>query len=577
MKKAMICEYFFAENHVSLDQPDSDRRKSAETIRDSVWPKVRSPPALMQHFKWTGEASSGCQPLATVEDAGTMGLAGRIQENFTTYTDTLSDVPAAFALLLKRVWVGDFDAELAAMAQQDADGIPVQFYDFFKGTEVEPTELQMAHAKYNSAWRAEPVSLASTTNAASTAPSDAVDVPREGESSQASDERDNIWKKVCDIVKEVKFFAGSAGRPVDKWNSALAASTVGDKKQSFKKKPVRAWLLSVDLLVSQASQASIKSKKHLNKQEWRQLPIVTSELKAALAWIKSRRQKDDAIIVCDGRSPDVRRLVDNWMETELRLATDGAGAEDRLVSAWVIYDLATVADGDPRMPKKKLAWSCPNRETVSIWLPCAREFMKAQPRDVYTVCGEDSTHNLTYSGVAVRSLEALPRLSWGDRQKITGHRWYDPAEACELVLKATGTKGWPLMWGEWKPVGLWMSVFRDLGLHEVFDLTPGSAAAAVGALYCGVKYDGACENEDHKKWLDHLVDTGCLAALAEEAVPSDEAFVANVKHYFPNSIQQAKRMIRGIEIPKAEAAAGAEAEGGEGEESDGDGGDGHDQ
>ncbi len=77
IKKVKLCDYFSAENRVSLDQPD--RRESAEIIRDTVWPRVRSPQALLQYFGIaTGEASSGCQPLATDEDAGTVsGRPGR--------------------------------------------------------------------------------------------------------------------------------------------------------------------------------------------------------------------------------------------------------------------------------------------------------------------------------------------------------------------------------------------------------------------------------------------------------------------------------------------------------------------
>ena len=54
---------------------------------------------------------------------------------------------------------------------------------------------------------------------------------------------------------------------------------------------------------------------------------------------------------------------------------------------------------------------------------------------------------------------------------------------------------------------------------EVVDMTPGSGAAAVGAIYQGITYLGICESEAHKDWLQsHLLLT-FMALVVDRKVP----------------------------------------------------------
>ena len=46
----------------------------------------------------------------------------------------------------------------------------------------------------------------------------------------------------------------------------------------------------------------------------------------------------------------------------------------------------------------------------------------------------------------------------------------------------------------------------------IFDLTPGTGAAALAALLLGISYDAVCINAAHKKWLEQLLNRA-LAAL----------------------------------------------------------------
>ena len=52
---------------------------------------------------------------------------------------------------------------------------------------------------------------------------------------------------------------------------------------------------------------------------------------------------------------------------------------------------------------------------------------------------------------------------------------------------------------------------------KVFDLTPGTGAAALAALLLGIPYDGVCINGVHKKWLEELLNRALIAQLCASA------------------------------------------------------------
>ena len=57
-----------------------------------------------------------------------------------------------------------------------------------------------------------------------------------------------------------------------------------------------------------------------------------------------------------------------------------------------------------------------------------------------------------------------------------------PALPRDRMQKEVEANGHPMFWAEWKPIALHSAFFRDWNVQEVVDLTPGSGAAAVGAL-----------------------------------------------------------------------------------------------
>jgi hypothetical protein len=164
-----------------------------------------------------------------------------------------------------------------------------------------------------------------------------------------------------------------------------------------------------------------------------------------------------------------------------------------------------------------------------------------------------STYDTTYSGVVHRHLSQIPRLATGDLQGILGPKAGLAAAGGDAKVKRRHLQevkqaGNPVFWAEYKPVDLWSNLFRSMGATEIFDLTPGSGAAAIAALHCGIKYEGVCINANHKQWLETMLDKAIYAVALESpesatAVGVTQECVANIKLFFQGTVKEAKRYL----------------------------------
>ena len=182
-----------------------------------------------------------------------------------------------------------------------------------------------------------------------------------------------------------------------------------------------------------------------------------------------------------------------------------------------------------------------------VGLPVPKTVLKAQPRPCFTACGEVSTHNQPYSGVAKRSLQTLPRLQPGEKQTMIGENLKDlPAKFVEHA-----SNGHPLFWQEIKTVGLFSQLLTDLGVGHVVDLSPGSGACAVAAAMNHITYDGFCFNDMHKSWLEKVLDRAMLGVFTDKEVPNhDKEFGESIRKYFSASITDATKLIKDIQVNK---------------------------
>ena len=89
-----------------------------------------------------------------------------------------------------------------------------------------------------------------------------------------------------------------------------------------------------------------------------------------------------------------------------------------------------------------------------------------------------------------------------------------------------GGDGVPFSWMETKPVEWWSFFFGNFQFTDVFDCTLGSAAAAVGAYYQNVQYDGICCNPLHMTWANQLMDKAMLAVIADGGAGAEKEFTS---------------------------------------------------
>ena len=81
---------------------------------------------------------------------------------------------------------------------------------------------------------------------------------------------------------------------------------------------------------------------------------------------------------------------------------------------------------------RKVVLASRNVERLHLYPPCARVALTAKPREAFNLLGEGSTHGITYSGITIRSRQAMPRITEEDNKSIfdgsqnTAHGVPDP-------------------------------------------------------------------------------------------------------------------------------------------------------
>ena len=96
------------------------------------------------------------------------------------------------------------------------------------------------------------------------------------------------------------------------------------------------------------------------------------------------------------------------------------------------------------------------------------------------------------------------------------------------------------------------ALLTNFEVTELVDLTPGSGAACLAALYAAIPYTGFCHNDAHKEWLDSLMRRMFVAIVADEEFKVDQEVLKNVKQYLQRAAESARQM-----LPKKTAAFGA--------------------
>jgi len=488
---------------------------------------------------------------------GQKGISHWTMQKFAEFVKELGNQPAmAFAEFIYGTMTTKFDMQYLDHCvnnpegqRGDSEGIAV----LLRGSGTEDI-LTMAFKKYTKALSAQATSVPETNM--ETQPLGGIsggftmdsfmDVD-DGAEEALTQEKKQLYEKIrADRQAQVRFHAlpqHPAG-PLNNFTDACLeltkvmqncpfhAPAIGGKLGAKEKTKSRAFLLSADLFPGCMNAGA---------KDYR-LPTtfftgqkVSESLKSLWLWVKSIRKPEDSIVVFDGRFPSVRRYFDNEI-AEL--------GEAFSLDFWLVYDIPA---SDPRYSKKKRAFGNCNREVILLYRPATKKKNVCTSRLAFNRCGEKSTHDKTYTGINLRSLGELPKLLTEDKKKIMGKDLDIPLSYAEADQAVVGD-GVPFSWQESKPVDWWIQFFKDQGFDSIFDTTPGSAAAAIGAHYSNVQYDALCLSPVHKNWCDQLMNQAMFAIVSDGgaggAGATNKEHVTKVLHFFGPLVDQGMRMIR---------------------------------
>jgi len=528
-KKAQFIEHIGA--WVRANQETTERGALCAEIREKVFPHLRNPVAMVLEF--SAEAVDG------VDSSTTRKVSEVTQEKYVKYRKSLTPAAALLADTLRGTLTDSFNDEFLQLAQLDLGEGPTsdwtEYLSPHQQTEESKTSglkpnLRVAYGEFMKACHWKP-QASSAIGDLSAAPMEHV---AEIGDEDAKREREALWKRICEKRKEVikihcpQTQLGSVAhalKTIFKDTAfALAGASGSDKKTS------RMFLLNADVFAPPAPKP--QSACCLG---YKDLIRPSDDFTSALDFIAQHRQNTDYIVVFDGRSRAVQDEVRAWMEKH-------GGDSNRYVDAWVIYGqpLAT----DPRFPKRKVAFSCNNREVMHIHLPQLKTRMKITGRDSFKLVGESSTHHTTYTGVPIRTLAELPRFGLDAKNEITGQKGTPTLD--NEISSEVAKNGAPLFWSDWKPIAFWSTVYRDLGVTHVFDCASvGAGSAAIGALYAGVRYDGVCVNAAHREWLERLMNRATACVMSEGAASYDAKTVGkDIQRHFADIVAETRRYLR---------------------------------
>ena len=140
-------------------------------------------------------------------------------------------------------------------------------------------------------------------------------------------------------------------------------------------------------------------------------------------------------------------------------------------------------------------------ETGAVRFPVARTKVQTTKKESFTVCGEASTYQGTYSGVDYRAAAEIPLVSKETKTKILGTPVPDPPEDWQ---DRHGLDV-PLFWQESKPIAFWNALLEEFCVGAVFDVTSGSGALMEACLTGGILYHGLCQVLRNHMWYNWLL------------------------------------------------------------------------
>ena len=175
-------------------------------------------------------------------------------------------------------------------------------------------------------------------------------------------------------------------------------------------------------------------------------------------------------------------------------------------------------------------------EMATIRFPVQRSKVKTSKKENFNSCGEATTFQGTYSGVAFRPLSEMPMIALEEKKKVLASLSAVPA-APDTWQDVHG-EDLPLFWQESKPIAFYQALIDEHKIKSVFDITAGSGAMMEACLTRGVQYHGLCLNRDHLQWLQAVADRAACGLISIEGSTLYGTELAGlVKEHFQSVLQ----------------------------------------
>ena len=329
--------------------------------------------------------------------------------------------------------------------------------------------------------------------------------------------KDIIFHAVPDMHKDIWKKGGQISQIFQK-SKFLTASGEAGKKNSL-------LMINAETFPNKAGAQSKKAPK--------QLPQLSDDIKAAAMWCLNTRLNNSVVLFFDGRNRKLGRAFEAIVEETLP-------DEMRWINGNITYGMPSKRD--VRFGARKYFHSLSNHETFTGVLPVIRNRMGTKSRQHFSACGENSTYASSYTNVRLRSVDSLPRVTVQGKESIVGCEL--PAYA-DKVVAAVGKKGHPLFWAECKEVELFVAIFKDYNIADVWDCGAGSGTAAMAATICGLRYEGLAMNEKHANFLNNIMDKAIFAILANKKDVDDETqtLQSEILANFAQTIEEARSFL----------------------------------
>ena len=505
--------------------------------------KFRTPAAILKHYSATGEDGMVGRFLQAAPGAAGRTLNECFAVQVAEYRDRHGGGPKVQQLLdlMWGTWSGAFEEELQNLATQECVAASHTFlWHRHLSDSDSSAELGSKYRSFLAACAVGPVALdpgnddekmAAGLGASELGESDQQEIKK------AQEQLMTLRRSSVNFLP-LQAVGGASGADYSQaqLNKTWEKMRLGHKF-SKKKGDRRALVFSADLFPPNLTKHG-RSGGLID-----QVQVDLERMKRTIAFMLQKRTKDDVVMLFDGRSRHCRKVMEMFEED---LAASGACA---LTEVWFVF-VTPPKNKDPRAPGRSVSFGANNKEAALVSYPAGKSKEKVVHRCEFNTCGEVSTTSTTYTGIQMRRLSELPRMSADMKGNILGAAASGAVEGKRLQADID-EKGHPFSWAETKPLPLLQRVCEHHKVTHIADFTPGSAALAIAASGA-MQYEGIAASEEHQKWMDSILDR-CIMYLVGndekvcEKLGGDAEFTAKVTKFFAGSMQEVRRYLQPLD------------------------------